>query len=480
MRSKAGLRRLVVGGTSVGRSGYKSMQNMRLQYLATVSTVLLAPVMPLVGQTPHPDDRSAARRTPVVDVFEANRGAVVNISSTSVVTVERPTFGLESLFDEIFDMPFNRRRTFKSNTVGSGFVLHPSGYIVTNAHVVSRTTERKVTFADGREYDADIVAIDPGHDLAVLKIDADRPLPTVTLGRSDDIMIGETVIAIGNPFGYQHTVTAGVVSALDRTLEFGRGFDYQGLIQTDASINPGNSGGPLLNAVGELIGVNTAIRGDAQNIGFAIPVNRLRELLPQMLDLEHLARVQVGLRVGGGERAVVSEVVPGSPADQAGLRTGDVITALHGTRIARDIDYYFALLDTQVSRPVRVTFEREGASRQTELSIKMMPKPDGKKLALSLFGLELEPPPAALSRRFQLRLGRGLWVARVEKSSPADELGMKPGDILWMVGRYYVTDLDQLGQLLERVRGGEQVEISWLRETGSRLYQIQATIVARG
>src|SRR5690606_783552 len=149
-------------------------------------------------------------------------------------------------------------------SVGSGFVLHAAGYIVTNAHVVARTAERHVIFADGSEYDAQVVAIDEPHDLAILKIDpADRDLKPTPLGTSDDLMVGETVIAIGNPFGYQHTVTAGVVSALGRTLPVTEQHSLKGLIQTDASINPGNSGGPLLNVLGQLVGINTAIRADA-------------------------------------------------------------------------------------------------------------------------------------------------------------------------------------------------------------------------
>ncbi|MDP7348694.1 MAG: trypsin-like peptidase domain-containing protein, partial [Phycisphaeraceae bacterium] len=216
----------------------------------------------------RPVDLAVNRRTPVVRVFEQSRNAVVNISTTQIVQLRDP-LGFD-LFEQFFHMP--RRRTFRRQSVGSGFVLHEAGYIVTNAHVVARTAERKVLFADERAFDAQVVALDHEHDLAVLKIDADGPLATLPLGTSHDLMVGETVIAIGNPLGLSDTVTAGVISAVDRELEFGDGKSFKGLIQTDASINPGNSGGPLLNILGDLIGVNTAMRGDAQNIGFAIPV----------------------------------------------------------------------------------------------------------------------------------------------------------------------------------------------------------------
>ena len=180
-------------------------------------------------------------------------------------------------------MPERPRRRVTRQSAGSGFIIHPDGYLVTNAHVIARTTEQSVIFANGREYDARVVASDPQRDLAILKIDAGVPLPTLPLGRSDDLMQGETVIAIGNPLGLQHTVTAGVVSATDRSIEVNGGLAFEGLIQTDASINPGNSGGPLLDLRGRVIGMNTAIKPQANSIGFAIPVIMIRELLPSLL-----------------------------------------------------------------------------------------------------------------------------------------------------------------------------------------------------
>jgi S1-C subfamily serine protease len=240
--------------------------------------LLAALVLPglAAGRWGTEEGEQVRRRTPVVEVFEASRDAVVNISSTEVVEVRDP-------FDRFFDGVFDRRhrtrpRQYRNTSVGSGFVIHSDGYIVTNAHVVARSTDRTVTFADGREFDAQVLASDRDHDVAILKIEASEALKPLAMGQSTDLMIGETVIAIGNPLGYQHTVTAGVVSAVDRDLMFSKDHMMRGLIQTDASINPGNSGGPLLNVLGELIGVNTAVRGDAQNIGFAIPVNQVRRL----------------------------------------------------------------------------------------------------------------------------------------------------------------------------------------------------------
>ena len=261
-----------------------------------VVVVFCAGVLPTAAE-PTSHNGHAQRRTPVVEVFDGAKDAVVNISSTQIVKTRSP-FGIDQFFNDIFDLP-TRPRQFKRTSVGSGFVLHQAGYIVTNAHVVARTAEQKVIFADQREYDAQVVATDHEHDLAVLKIDPPQPLVPLRLGSSDDLMVGETAIAIGNPLGYQHTVTAGVISALDRTLELRGDLSFEGLIQTDASINPGNSGGPLLNVLGELIGINTAIRGDAQNIGFAIPVDQLRDILPDLLDVERRYRIYTGLKIPG-------------------------------------------------------------------------------------------------------------------------------------------------------------------------------------
>ncbi|MCH7813368.1 MAG: trypsin-like peptidase domain-containing protein, partial [Planctomycetes bacterium] len=204
-----------------------------------------------------PQTSRALRRTPLVEVIERVRDSIVNISATGLVNIERG-----DLFD-FFNMPQRRRRSPRQRqveSVGSGFVMHESGYIVTNAHVVDRSIDLRVTLANGQEHKAVVVVSDVDHDLAILKIKPDQPFKPIPMGRSDDLMIGETTVAIGNPLGYANTVTSGIISALHRKLEFSSDVVYDDLIQTDASINPGSSGGPLLNILGELIGVNTAIR----------------------------------------------------------------------------------------------------------------------------------------------------------------------------------------------------------------------------
>ena len=291
-------------------------------------TGLLIALLCTLPAVADPPQRS--RRTPVVEVFEQCRDSVVNVSTSRVVRVQS-----QDTFDEVFGRR-PRVRTQRVESVGSGAVIHELGYIVTNAHVVAQTSDVQVTLADGRTVPAIVVAVDNEHDLAVLRASVDAPLKAIRLGRSDDLLVGETVIAVGNPFGLQHTVTSGIISALNRELDFGERAQYTGLIQTDAAINRGNSGGPLLNVNGELIGINTAVRGDAQNVGFAIPVDRLWDLLPKMLDIERRARVRFGLRVTGPE-AEVASIAANSPAARAGLRPGDRLVGLAG-RPVRNAD----------------------------------------------------------------------------------------------------------------------------------------------
>lgn len=435
-----------------------------------VVAIMGAPAAAAAAQARQSDNREAARaarRSPVVQVFEATRGAVVNISSKEIVTVRDP-FGFGSLFDDFFDMPFQppvgpHRRQYTRTSVGSGFVIHQDGYIVTNAHVVAQTAERKAIFADGREYDAQIVALDTGRDLAILKIEADQPLPTLPLGRSDDLMIGETVIAIGNPLGFQHTVTAGVVSAIERDLAFSRGMSLSGLIQTDASINPGNSGGPLLNVLGELIGINTAIRGDAQNIGFAIPVDQLREVLPELLDIERRYRVECGVAVDTLNTPRVVAVKPESPAERAGLQVGDLLTHIDGQPIQQGIDFCIALIGCRAGQTITLHVLRDSEPREIKLTLQPRPMPDGAKLALEKLGLEVAPMPAELAEQFGVSGAGGLLITRVEPGGPADRTGIQPRDVLMGIGRHMVADNEDLGQLLELVRSGETLAVTVLR-----------------
>jgi len=403
------------------------------------------------------------RRSPVVEVFEQCRDSVVNISTTQIQRVRTLRRGF--LWDDIFDLGRPMIREREIHSVGSGVVIHENGYIVTNAHVVAQASDVRVIFADGRGVEAEIVAADPEHDLAILKIPAPEPLKYVTLGRSDDLLIGETVVAIGNPLGLQHTVTSGIVSALDRELNFSRDLVYSGLIQTDAAINPGNSGGPLLNVNAELIGINSAIRGDAQNVGFAIPVQRLWDLVPMMLDIERRQRVRFGLSVAGPETRVTA-VRPDSPAKEAGLRPGDQITDFQGERVRNAIDYYVRLYEQQPGDKIRLAYSHDGQRKEARIPLQPVPAPDGRELGRRLLGVNLDEFDAAVRRKYDLPRDVGVYVDEVDPDGPADQAQIMPGDIIMRLNRVSVSDMEHVGLALESVKPGEKVYIHGIRVRG--------------
>ena len=417
-------------------------------------TIILSALSAMGATQPEDGPERNRRRSPVVEVFEKSRDAVVNINTTRIVRMR--SLRSRSLWDDIFDFGPAPLRQREVHNIGSGVVVHESGYIVTNAHVISQASDVRISFADGHSEPAEILEVDGDHDLAILKIKADRRLTSLKLGRGDDIMVGETVVAIGNPLGLQHTVTAGIVSALGRDLIFSNDVAYRGLIQTDASINPGNSGGPLLNANGELIGINTAIRGDAQNIGFAIPVDRLWELLPGMLDIERRQRVRFGLRVDG-PHAEVSAVRPDSPAAQANLQPGDRILSFNDQPIRNGIDYYVHLLEQQAGGKITLAVQRDGTTVTAEVPLQAIPLPDGRQLAWRLLGIELETIPERIRRRYDLPAHIGLVVASVAPNSPADQAGVRATDLILRLGGMTTATIQDVGLALERLEPGTSV-----------------------
>jgi serine protease Do len=254
-----------------------------------------------------------------------------------------------------------------------------------------------------------------------------------------------------------------VVSAVDRDLEFSQEHVMRGLIQTDASINPGNSGGPLLNVLGELIGVNTAVRSDAQNIGFAIPVDQLRGLLPELLDVERRYRIRTGMSLGGSAGLRVLSVDPESPAGRAGIRSGDVVRELNGTTLGQSVDFYIALIGRHPGDRLRLVVEREGRPVETTLRLDERPKPDASRLVRERVGIEVRPLPPELARDLGLPRGGGFVVVNVEPGSPASRIGMRPRDVLVALGRYYPTTLSEIGQLLEPVEPESPLSVTYLR-----------------
>ncbi len=434
--------------------------------------LLLAPLQAWGGPEDRGDrgdrgnrgNRGDPRRTPVVEVFEASRNSVVNISSKQVIEYRAPR-GIEDLFDHFFDSPRRSRIQRREHTsVGSGFVLHADGYIITNAHVVARTAQRKVIFEDKREFEAQIVAIDHEHDLAVLKIQTPEPLTPLSLGHSHDLMVGETVIAIGNPMGYQNTVTTGVISALGRSIKAGNNVSFNNLIQTDASINPGNSGGPLLNVLGELVGINTAIRADAQNIGFAIAVDDLRRLLPQMLSHQQGAKLNIGLQVSEKKQSLrIISVEVDSPAGRAGIMPGDTILEIDNLPVTDAVDYTIHMLKKQAGDTIRLQILRFGNVQQVTFQITEKPKPDANGLFVSLLGLEATTITPQMARKTGMPQLRGLVITKIIPRGPAAGANLRPGDVLLSLGRFPIRTLDEAGLLLPTVEHGQSVRMSIMR-----------------
>jgi serine protease Do len=422
------------------------------------------------------------RETPVVKVYRDTHKAVVNISGERRVARRIwPDFDLD------FWGPGIEQQV---SVLGSGFVVHEEGFIITNAHVVEGVNRIKVMFSDGREFQAQVISADASRDLAVLAIETNEKLPFVELGRSTDLMIGETVVAIGNPYGYANTVTSGVISAVGRDLQVTEGYWLRGLIQTDAPINPGSSGGPLLNINGDLVGINTAIRADAQNIGFAIPVDALVDNLSQMLMPEKLRRVRLGLSVGrmksvgGFSGLVIDTVNKGSPAEEKGLSKDDLIVQVDDHKLHSLIDFYVRLMHKEVGQPIRlsVVSPREAPPRFRVVELAMLPRPlpDGRLLARRYFQMGVSELTADVARRFNFRSAYPiLIVTDVDPGGVAARAGVESGDLILQINGVGVQNVRELSLEMEKVSEDDIVELQILRISIGIFGQIERRLLVR-
>jgi len=410
------------------------------------------------------------RKTPVVRVYEKTHESVVNISGErTVLTSAWPGFDLPQVFEL-----WGPRYSQKIPVLGSGFIVHESGYIVTNAHVIQGTERIKVIFSNGQEYPARIINADQNKDLAVLSINSDHPLVPLALGRSDDLMIGETVIAIGNPYGYANTLTSGVISALSRDIQVSEGFWLRGLIQTDAPINPGNSGGPLLNINGDLIGITTAIKADAQNIGFAIPVDTLVNNISHMLMPEQLRRVRLGLTMGRMRRVrdhsglLIDAVAKSSPADAEGLQAGDLILSLDGRALTSVIDFYVKMINKEIGEPIVIQYIRPQGNNQVvhsaRLTIAPRPIPDGRKLAQEFFQMTVSELTEPVAQRFNFESAYPvLIITDVQAGGPAAQINLQSGDLILKVNHNTVRNLREFSLEMENVNPGDTIDFEIMR-----------------
>ena len=403
------------------------------------------------------------------------KGAVVNINTTKKIRLPKDHPDLDAPTPEgrdphdFFDRFFGgRERDLNQRNMGSGVILHPDGYIITNEHVVADTEAIQVRLSTGKQYRAEVIGKDPKTDLALIKIRPETPLPVVPMGDSDRLEVGDWVLAIGNPFGFDHSVTAGIVSGKGRVLGAGPYDDY---IQTDAAINPGNSGGPLFNLRGEVVGITTAIIPRSQ-FGFAIPSNQAKRVLLQLKERGKVTRGWLGVvvkqvtsSVAGSpdlpeaQGALVSEVLLDSPAERAGIRPGDVILQFGGRPVREVRDLPRIVAEAQVGSEAEVGIQRDG--KAMTLRIRLGELRDDRLARLrpqeAPFGLAVQDLTRELAKDLGVPPGQGIAVARVSPGSSADEAGIRPGDVILEVNRRPVNARDEFEAVLRQQSGGSSL-----------------------
>jgi serine protease Do len=418
---------------------------------------LLAAIFVAQPLRADPPESINLRRTVVVQVVAQTKDAVVNISASKIIDKRVNPFGDDPFFQQ-FDIGEVVR--VPANSLGSGFLIHSDGYVVTNNHVIDRARQITVELDDGRKVPAQLISADPEADLALLKIKDKNPFPTLVLGDSDDLMIGEPAIAIGNPLGYSHSVSTGIVSAIHRDIKADQDQEtLNNLIQTDAAINPGNSGGPLLNAYGQVIGINTAIRSDAQNIGFAIPVNRLRDLIPELMNPSQVIKMDIPIKL-----AEQRDITP--PANIAcRIVTTEtpprVVRSIDGVVPGNIVDAYDLLLSAKRGTPVTIAFD--GGDSQQFIP-RAAPLPDAIVQAKQKLGLTVEAMTPMLADKYHMSEEDGIFIDAVTVGGIAARAGIQPGDILVQIGRFRIATLDDLAALLDRLPSSGQVHIGIIRD----------------
>ena len=440
--------------------------------------------------TSKTDNKTAGKKkTPVIvrngnlpsfaDLVEVLKPAVVNISTTSVVKPRgffkgpKSPYGENDPFEDFFKRFFGNtpQQEFKRQGLGSGFVITEDGYVVTNNHVVDRAEDIQVILENGKKYKADIIGKDPKTDLAVLKIKPETKLETVQFGNSEELRIGDWVMAIGNPFGLGYTVTAGIVSATGRSLGLGA---YDDFIQTDAPLNPGNSGGPLFNLDGEVIGVNTAIAARGQGIGFSIPINLASSVINQLKDNGKVVRGWLGviiqeitpeiaesLGLDNTNGALIADVSPDSPASKAGLKRGDVVIEFNGEEIDDFSDLTRFVGVAKPESDVNLTILREDKDKKLEeikVEVKLgelkdqdQSKDTKEDESESKLGLNVKEITPEMVNRFKLDQDSGVIIVNVARGSKAFEAGFRSGDVIINIDKNDITNIEDYNKVVNEI-----------------------------
>jgi Do/DeqQ family serine protease len=407
-----------------------------------------------------------SRENPVVRAVKKISPAVVNISSEYEVRNRvNPFFQLpmDPFFRDFFDHRYEQKQ--KLTSLGSGVIIDGKrGFILTNEHVIAKTGTITVVLNDGREFTADIVGADPESDLAVLKISSETPLPSVEMGDSQDIMIGETVIAIGNPFGFSNTVTTGVVSALNRSIRAEERV-YNDFIQTDTSINPGNSGGPLLNINGELIGINTAIYAKAEGIGFAIPINKAKKIISDLIEYGEVVHAWIGLSVQNIDAqlaqylnlptmsgVVAHDLEPAGPAAKAGIQEGDLILYIDNKNISSISDFENVMRGIPSGQMIEVRLKRDGNEFAIPIKTTVFPESLALKLALKQLGVTVEDISGKKNLSQRVIVKEGVMIVDLNPQSYLAQIGVKPGDIIRQINDADILNLEDFKKAIVKNR----------------------------
>ena len=433
--------------------------------------------------------------------------SVVNINTESTIkNMQRrhggqddDSSGIDDFFNHFFGGPggpFGQGEgPIRERSLGSGVVVDSKGYIITNRHVVEKADRIRVRFQDdppGVQHDAKVVGTDQETDLAVIKVDVDRALPAAKLGNSDSMQVGDWVLAVGSPFGLSETVTAGIISAKGRDIVPNR--QFQTFIQTDAAINPGNSGGPLVNMNGEVIGINTAILSETNayaGVGFALPSKTVVDVYNQLTGPEHrVSRGSIGIMFAGqdnpaiarvygaGSGITVSTVVAGSPADQAGLKVGDTITAVDGKKVTKGTELVSDIASRKPGSKVAVTFLRDGKQQDTTVTIADRAKLFATRLRddqedndestpkPSKFGATVRKLTPEMAERLDVPAGKGVIVQDVKPNSFAEDVGLGRGDVILEVNKQPVNSEEDLAKIEANAKSGQDV-VFLVRQRGT-------------
>ena len=415
---------------------------------------------------------------------EKTSPAVVNIRTVKTIKgggrvfrqFKKGPFGEDDPMRDFFDRFFgeDQQRDFTQRSLGSGFVIGQEGYIVTNNHVIENADKIEVILKNEKEFDAEIVGRDPNTDLALIKINSNRDLPILQFGDSDSLKVGQWVVAIGNPFGLESTVTAGIVSAKGRAIGSG---PYDDFIQTDASINPGNSGGPLLNMKGEVIGINTAIVAGGQGIGFAIPINLAKEIIEQLKSTGEVTRGWLGVGIQDINKEVaayygiedrkgvlVIEVFPGDPADIAGIKPKDIILSVNGKNVGTTRELTSLIANIDVGETANVKVWQNGKTKT--LKVKIVKRDEEKIVAKSFrkkhrdeFGMRVTELTQEMARQFNLKEKKGVIVTGVDPGSKAAESGVKIRDIIKEINHKEILSVNDLNTVINEIKEGETINM---------------------